>query len=256
MGKLSYLEIYHQTEYDLQKLKIANHPVRRANANLFVEKSLTNFKNELKAIEILRSSSRINEKKAIFLLAGILDELASFLYAVGEEHSVWKHWISLTSFAYFLSRDIYRSLQYAALGGEWNFLHDLPQKPLQTKQVADQVTYLLLSNSLGIDKLEAKDTYDLAWLELAEGCLTNKPAMIESSAKDIVDFWIAETGEQWRTFYYGRYPVFETPICSVVAWACHRGFKSCSLTSDQQLFLGVGLAEVEPKPMYPDLFQI
>lgn len=256
MGCLSYLRLREYVEVDLAQITIPSAPVRRTGADQYTDKALPDFSRRLDSIDQLLETSVIDLRKATTMLAKVVNELTSFLYAVGVSHDVWRHWSSFTAFGLFLSEEIHRAAQYAALGGEWEFLKFFPEQPVKSQQEADRVTWMLISGKTDVNLPESQDEYSDAWLKLAQSVPTKDHQTTEASLKIIANFWMEETGGDWNNFYYGRYPVFETPICAVAALARHQGFIPTSLTSSQYSFLEAGLAESEPPAIFPTIFSL
>ena len=194
-------------------------------------------------------------QSATRMLTGLLGEFSSNLYALGASTEVWRHWTSLTAFGLYLSCNIQRAANYAALGGEWAFIKALPNKPFNTLQTGDLVAWSIVSGN-PLPQIDLPDQFDNVWFNLAHGIIKQNHSTTEESLKGIADFWMEETGGAWKTFLYGRYPVFETPICAVAAVARRNGFTPTSLTKDQSNFLEPGLAIREPDPMFPSMFSI
>jgi hypothetical protein len=251
MGYLSYSTLYDRVKIDSSQIIIASDSVRRLGADQFQDKILPDFKRRLDSIDKLLAESRVNLSNATTMLTSLVNEFTSLLYSVGVSHNVWRHWSAVTAFGLLLSGEIARSAQYAALGNEWEFIKTLPDVKINSQQESDLVTWMLLTGKplSTIPKLE--DERRNPWLRLARSIPSQDHETTEESLKIIADFWIEETGGDWNNFYYGRYPVFETPICAVAALARHQGFVPTSLNSEQYRFLEAGLAELEPFPMFP-----
>ncbi len=256
MGRLSYFTLREYVEIELSQITLPDAPVRRIGAEEYKNKILLDSSRGLDSIDQLLETSIIEIGEANKMLTSIVNELTSFLYAIGASHDVWKHWSSLTAFGLFLSEEFYRASQYATLGSEWEFLKFIPDKPVDSQQQADLVTWMLISNKPNINLSESRDEYSDAWLKLARSIPNKDHKTTEESLKIIANFWMKETGGDWNNFYYGRYPVFETPICAVAALARHQDFAPMSLTSIQYSFLEAGLAQPEPPPMFPKLFSL
>lgn len=173
----------------------------------------------------------IDLSDAITMLAKLVNEFTSFLYAVGANHNQWRHWAGLTAFGLFLSAEIHDAAKYAALGGEWEFLQVFPEQPINTQQNADKVTWALITGKPVSTIMPSQDEYGNDWLMLFQSLRAKDYINTEKYLKSIADFWIEESGDDWNSFSYGRYPVFETPICAVAALARHQGFIPTSLTS-------------------------
>jgi hypothetical protein len=256
MGHLSYLTLHERVEMELSQTTIPNGLVRRLGADQYTDKVLPDFSRRLNSIDQLLEESIVDLSRATTMLASLVNEFTSFLYAVGASHDLWRHWSSLTGFGLFLSGEIHRAGQYSALGGEWEFLKVLPDRPVKSLQEADLVTWMLISGNPASELPKLQHEYSNAWLKLARSIPAKDHKTTEESLKAIADFWMEETGGDWNNFCYGRYPVFETPICAVAALARHQGFVPTSLTSAQYSFLEAGLAEPEPPPMFPTLFSL
>lgn len=241
---------------EFPEIAIPDGPIRRLGADQYVEEMSSDFSRRLKSIDELFEQSLINLDKATTLLTSLVNEFTSFLYAVGADHEVWRHWASLTAFGLLLSGEIHRAGQYAALGGEWDFIKALPDIPVTSHQEADQVTWMLIREQPIIQLKAPKHGYGLAWLKLARSISSGDNKTTERCFKLIANFWMEETGGDWNNFYFGRYPVFETPICAVAALVRHKGFVPTSLNSKQYRFLEAGLAKLEPPAMFPELFSL
>jgi hypothetical protein len=256
MGHLSYLTLHDYVKINLSQTTIPSGLVRRLGADQYKDKVLQDFIRRFGSINQLLEDSIIDSSKATTMLASLVNELTSFLYAVGASHYVWRHWSSLTAFGLFLSGEIHRAAQYAALGGEWRFLEVLPDQSLKSQQEADRVTWMLLSGKPPSNLPEVQDEYTNAWLGLSRSIPSKDHKMTEDCLKTIADFWMEETEGDWNNFCNGRYPVFETPICAMAALARHQGFVPTSLDVAQHSFLEAGLAEPEPPCMFPTLFSL
>ncbi len=256
MGCLNYLSLHERVKTELLQTIIPANYVRRLGADQYINKVLPDLSRRLNSVDKLLAESVVDLTNATTMLTSLINEFTSFLYAVGASHDVWRHWSSLTAFGMFLSGEIHRAGQYAALGGEWEFLKVLPDTPVDSQQEADQVTWLLITGKPVTTLSESQYEYSDPWLSLAQSVPAQDHETTEESLKLIADFWMEETGGDWNNFYYGRYPVFETPICAVAALARHQGFIPTSLTSKQYSFLEAGLAELEPPSMFPTLFDL
>lgn len=256
MGGLNYSTLRERVTIDLLQTHIPSSLVRSLGADQYTDKVLPDFCRRLDSVDTLLAESIVDLSNATTMLASLLNEFTSFLYAVGASHDVWRHWSSLTAFGLFLSGEIHGAAEYAVLGGEWEFLKVLPDKPINSQQAADQVTWMLITGKPVSTIPESQHEYNNPWLRLARSVPAQDHKTTEESLKLIADFWMEETGGDWNNFCYGRYPVFETPICAVAALARHQGFVPTSLTSAQYSFLEAGLAEPEPPPMFPTLFSI
>lgn len=256
MGYLNYSTLREQIKMDFLQTNISSSSVRRLGADQYTNKVSLDFIRRLDSIDQLLADSIVDLSNATTMLASLVNEFTSFLYAIGESYNVWKHWSSLTAFSVFLSGDIHDAANYAALGGEWEFIKVVPDKPIYTQQYADKVTWMLITGKPVSEIMQPKDEYSDAWLMLAQSLPAKDYKTTEESLKLIADFWMEETGGDWNNFYYGRYPVFETPICAMAALARHQGFIPTSLTSEQYSFLEAGLAEPEPPSMFPSVFTL
>jgi len=250
------LTLRERVEMEFSQITIPPSPVRRLGADQYTDKALQDFSRRLKGINQLLEESMIDLGRASKMLTSLVNEFTSFLYAVGVSHEEWRHWSSLTAFGLFLSGEIHQAGQYAALGSEWEFLKVLPDTPVKSQQPADRVTWKLIIGNPVYEVPEFQDEYSAAWLKLARSVPAQDDKTTEESMKLIADFWMEETGGEWNNFYFGRYPVFETPICAVAALARHQGFVPTSLTLEQYSFLEAGFAIPEPPPMFPTQFSL
>lgn len=256
MGCLNYSTLRERVKIDLLQTTISSSSVRRLGADQYTNVIFLDFIRRLDSIDQLLAESIVGLSNATTMLASLVNEFTSFLYAVGASHDVWRHWSSLTAFGLFLSGEIHGAAEYAALGGEWEFIKVLPDKPINTQQNADKVTWMLITDKPVSAIIQPQYEYSDPWLMLAQSLPAKDHKTTEESLKLIADFWMEETGGDWNNFSYGRYPVFETPICAVAALARHQGFVPTCLTSSQYSFLEAGLAEPEPPSMFPTLFTL
>ncbi|MGB1251377.1 MAG: hypothetical protein ACPG8W_12220 [Candidatus Promineifilaceae bacterium] len=71
----------------------------------------------------------------------------------------------------------------------------------------------------------------------------------------IASGWLEEV-EDWGVYSPGRYPDFFPVPCAAAALARRSGFMAQTLTEREVRFLEAGLAESEPRPLYPNRFSI
>lgn len=185
-------------------------------------------------------------------------EITSFLYSAGAEHLIWRRWSSLTAFGMFLRQEILQAAQYAAIGGEWDFLEVLSEKPAPaSNQISEQVLWTLLQRQpVSNIYRNATDDEDNAWLILASSIPSKDHRKTETALKSIANFWMEEDEGDWINFHPGSYPDFETPICAAAAIARHNGFTPTSMSSQEYSFLEAGLAIPEPSPLFPNVISL
>jgi hypothetical protein len=258
MGVLTYPTFRVLVEQEFARVTMPSGPShRRLGVNEYVEKVMAYIRRDLNEVERLLNEGQFDLQKAIASVVNLTLELTSLLYAANADHKAWRRWSSLTAFGMFLAGQIHDAAQYAVLGGEWAFLHALPAAPVVSKQLSARVLWQLVG---GKPKptlpLEENDEYDNAWLTLAHSIPAHNHHETEEALKIIADFWMEETGGDWKNFHLRSYPDFETPACVAAALARHSGFEPTSLTFDQYSFLEAGLAAPEPPPLFPTYFSL
>ena len=238
-----------------EKLSIPTSSVRRVGAEDGAGISFA--RGSLDGIYELLDEGVIDPEKASIEITDAVLEMTSSLYSAGAEHQIWRRWASLTAFGMFITGQIHQAAQYAALGGEWEFIKVLPAKPVNSQQLSERVLWTLVGGKPIPDLSKiGTDDEDNAWLRLAESIPAQENDQTEAALKAIADFWMAEIGDEWMNFEPGNYPDFHPQACAVAAIARHYDFTPTSLTPDQYRFLEAGLAIPEPSRLFPEYFSL
>jgi hypothetical protein len=257
MGILNYQTFHVFVAQEFEKVTEPTGMVRRIGVSEYATEVRHYIQKDLDAVDSLITEGRLSLEKASKSVTDLVLEITSFLYAAGAEHHVWRRWSSLTGLGMFLTGEIQEAAQYAVLGGEWDFLKVLPSVPVQSKQISEQVLWMLVKGKPVPNLPEsASDDEDNAWLQLAKSIPAQDHRKTEDALKLLADFWMAEDEGDWMNFHPRSYPDFETPACAVAAIARHHGFTPTSLTPDQYRFLEPGLARSEPPPLFPNYFSL
>ncbi len=232
-------------------------PVRRQGIEAFALDMLPTVGRELKSIDKMDRSKPERLREAMCSLTDLSLELASYLYAAGAEHPVWRRWIALTAFGRYLTGSMLEAAMYATIAGEWKLLDTLPPVRLDQNHVSDQVIWKLIGGRPSPRlPVKGEDDYSEAWLQLGFTIPCKDHAAIERSLTLIADDWIQMSDGEWQRFEPKAYPNFEVNACAVAAIARRRGYRPSGLTEEQLDFLEPGLAEPEPAPLYPSQFQL
>jgi hypothetical protein len=257
MGILSYQNFCLFVAQEFQKITLPSASERRIGVSEYASEILQYIQRDLNSAESLISEKSLTWENASKSITELVSEITSLLYAAGAEDTVWRHWSSLTGFGMFLQGKNQQAALYAVLGGEWDFLTILPAIPVKSKQISEQVLWMLVTGK-SILNLPASisNEEDNAWLQLAESIPAHDHRQTEEALKEIADFWMAEGEDDWMNFHPRSYPDFEAPVCAVAAIARHHGFTPTSLTPEQYSFLEAGLAIAEPSPMFPNIFSL
>ena len=257
MGTLNYQNYCAFVAEDFKKINWSKASERRIGASEYAPDIMHLIEKDLITINTLIMEKRLNWEKASNSVTDSVLEITSLLYAAGTEDIVWRHWSSLTGFGMFLKGEIQEAAQYAALGGEWDFLKILSAIPVKSKGISEQVFWRLVTGKFIVNLPEStNDGVDNAWLQLAKSIPAQDYKQTEEAFKKIADFWMAEDEDDWMSFHPRSYPDFETPACAIAAIARHHGFTPTSLTPGQYSFLEAGLAIAEPSPMFPNIFSL
>ena len=232
--------------------------VRRVGSLEYTENFIDYIQRNLKSVDDLLNDGSLTISEALESVTEKVLQFSSFLYSVGAEHKVWRHWSSLTGFGLFLCGNIHSAAQYAALGGEWEFLRVLPNSPPVSQQVSEQVIWHLLTSYAApeISVPNDDDDEERAWLKLSQSIPNRNHRDTEEALKVIADFWLGECEGGYTNFDPNYYPDFEPAACAAAALARHNGFSPTSLTSEQHSFLEPGLAIPEPSSLFPDYFSL
>ena len=255
MGILNYQNYCVFVAEEVEKISLASAWERRIGVSEYVTDVMQYIQRDLKTIDNLIREERLSWEKASESVTDLVLEITSLLYAAGAEHYVWRHWSSLTGFGMFLAGAVQEAAQYAALGGEWDLLKILQAVSVKSKQISEQVLWILVTGkSVANLPKSTNDDEDNAWLQLGKSIPAQDHKQTEEALKVIADFWMAEDEGDWMNFHPRSYPDFETPACAVAAIARHHGFMPTCLNPDQYRFLEPGLAIPEPPPMFPNFF--
>jgi len=231
--------------------------VRRHGIEAFALDMLPTIDRELAAIDELDRSAPEGIEEAMGLLTDLTLELASYLYAAGADHRLWRRWVALTAFGLYLTERWLEAAIYAAIAGEWLFHAALPPLNLNQNHVSDRVIWKLIGGRPAPRLPEqGEDPFSEAWLKLAHAIPLKDHASTGAALQLIADDWIEMGDGDWRTFHPRSYPNFEATVCAAAALARHYGYQSQGLTEDQRAFLEPGLAAPEPPSLYPGQFKL
>jgi hypothetical protein len=238
---------------EFSQLSIPHAPVRRIGAEDGA--GISSASGSIDGVFELLTEDEIDEEEALNELAEAAIEIASSLYSSGAEHQVWRRWCAIAAFGLFLTDQIRQSIQYAVLAEEWEFLKILPLTGGVSKQIPEQVIWLLVGGCLTTElPTLGRDSEDNAWLALAQSIPAGQHDVTETALKDIADFWIAELEDSWQNYQPGGYPDFNPQVCAVAALARHNGFFLTSFTAEQYSFLEAGLATSERPNLFLQYF--
>jgi hypothetical protein len=257
MGILNHENFCVFVTQEFEKMTLPTASVRRMGVSEHASDVMYYIQRDISTVNSLITEGQLSWEKASQSVTDLALEITSLLYAAGANHTVWRHWSSLTAFGMFLIKKTIESAQYAALGGEWDFLKILPSIPAKSQQISDRVFWMLVNGeSVGNLPESASNDEDNAWLQLGKSIPAQNHRQTEEALKVIADFWMAEDEEEWMNFHPRSYPGFEAPVCAVAAIARHHGFTPTSLSQDQYQFLEPGLAIPEDPPMFPTIFSL
>lgn len=257
MGILSSQNYCLFVAQEFEKITLPSAPERRVGASLAATNVINYIQRDLNNIHILINEKSLTWEKAAQSITDLVLETTSLLYAIGAEHTVWRHWSSLTALGMFLQGKIIQAAQYASLGGEWDFLKNLPPTPIKSKQISEQVIWMLVKGNFTANLPETtSNEEDNAWLQLAESIPAQYHSQTEKALREIANFWMAEDDSEWMNFHPRSYPDFETPACAVAAIARYHGFTPISLSAEEYSFLETGLAIPEPSPIFQNIFSL
>ncbi|MEH2064480.1 MAG: hypothetical protein V7K50_19830 [Nostoc sp.] len=254
---LNYETFRSQVSQELNRIVIPQGQVRKLGALEYADSFTDYIQSNLNSVDDLLRDGGLTFKEASESVTNRVLQITSFLYSVGAEHTVWRHWSSLTAFGLFLNGDIHNAAQYAVLGSEWDFVKILPNQPVMSQQVSEQIIWYLIAGypapevSANID-----DEEEDSWLKLSQSIPTRNHRETEEALKVIADYWIGESEGDWINFHPNYYPEFEPSVCAAAALARHYGFEPTSLTPEQYSFLEAGLAIPEPSPMFSKIFTV
>jgi hypothetical protein len=255
MVTLRYETWQHLILEEFSKLSVPAGPARRNGVEAYAAKVIDYIARDIQGLHKLLEQDQIQASKAAAQLTELALEAASFLYASGAEHPTWRRWAGLTACGMLLTDDIYGAAQYAALGGEWDLIPQLPSIVLTSSQVSDRVLGRLLGITPAADLPDAADDeYDEAWLQLARSIPERDHPATEDALKTIADFWIEETEGDWINFHVRSSPDFDTPSCVAAALARRSGFAATAFSDEEYQFLEAGLVESEPPALFPGYF--
>lgn len=256
MGILSHQDFCEFVAQEVEKITLPSVSERRIGISEYATDVIHYIQRDLNTVKSLITEEKLSWEKATKSITELVLEITSLLYAVGAEHTVWRHWSSLTAFGMFLQGKMIQVAQYAVLGGEWDFIQSLPATPVKSQQISEQVFWMLVKRNFTAANLpeSTSNEEDNAWLQLAQSIPAQDHSQTEEALKEIANFWMAEDEDEWMNFHPRSYPDFETPICAVAALARHYGFTPISITPEQYSFLEAGLAIPEPSPMFPNIF--
>jgi hypothetical protein len=256
MGILSYQTFCIFVTQELQVIRLPSGAERRIGASEYADDIIGYIQRDLNSVNSLLNEENLIWQEAVKSITALALETTSLLYAVGAEHTLWRHWSSITAFGLFLQKQFLQSAQYAVIGGEWDLLKILPLIPIKGQQISDQVLWQLVNENFVSNLPEStSNEEDNAWLQIAQSIPHKNYSQTEAALKEIANFWIGEN-DDWMNFHPRSYPDFETPACAVAALARHYGYVPTSLTPEQLSFLEAGLAIPEPLPMFPHIFSL
>ncbi len=257
MGILSSQNYCLFVAQEFEKITLPLALERRVGACEHAIEVISYIQRDLNDIHSLIHEKSLTWENAAESVTELVLETTSLLYAIGAEHIVWRHWSSLTALGMFLQGKIIQAAQYASVGGEWNFLKSLPPIPIKTKQISQQVIWMLVKGQFTNNLPEtASNEEDNAWLNLAKSIPSQHHNQTEDALREIANFWIAEDDSEWMNFHPRSYPDFETFACAIAAIARYYGFTPISLTESEYNFLEAGLAIPEPEPIFPNIFSL
>jgi hypothetical protein len=248
MGVLTFAPFLSLVSQELQGMvKPAGTP-RRVGVMDYLDEQLSGIR--LSISELLDTAEEDGEEKTLEYLDDYLIDLMSLLYAAGAPHEVWRRWSSLVSFEQGLAHRHYSAAVYAALGGEWAFIEQMPATPTESTDFEKKIIWHLLGKSDSVPALDIKgDPLARAWLRLAQSIPRSDHKQTESSIKAIADFWLEELGDTWDHYEPDAYPTFHPPACAAAAIARRRGYTPQKLSSNQYRFLEPGLDASQPRPL-------
>jgi hypothetical protein len=257
MGILNYQNFCVFVAQEFEKITLPSAPSRRVGVSEHATNVIDYIQRDLNDIHCLISEESLTWENATQSIAELALETTSLLYAIGAEHPVWRHWSSLTAFGMFLQGKIIQAAQYASLAGEWNFLQSLQVTPIKSKQISEQVFWMLVKGNFTANLPETtSDEEDNAWLQLAKSIPARYHRQTEEALREIANFWMGEDEDEWMNFHPRSYPDFETPACAVAAIARYHGFTPISLSAEEYSFLEPGLATPEPSPIFQNIFSL
>lgn len=189
--------------------------------------------------------------------------VASLLFSLGAAPAVWKKWLALSSFGYFLQHDLHSTYLYAVLADEWAFLAMAPKQPSKSKQTDIQCFEKLLGVRAEVDhQLPAPDMRAL--YEEYEGYGYNDYCVLLTEAVPAQDYEQVETCliriyEAWAHIDWDHstpelYPEFEPVPCALAALAYQAGYRPRHLPDQVWRFYEPGLAGGASQNFYQKYF--
>lgn len=231
-------------------------PVRRRGIEGYARDELPAIEQELLAIDRI---DRTRPGKLHAAACGLTDltlRLASFLYAAGADHCLWRRWTALTAFGMYLTGRLPEAAIYGILAGEWRFVEVLPPTETDDRHVSDRVIWRLAGRRPVPHLPErGEDDFSDAWIQLAYSAAFGDHPRTERCLAAIADDWIGMSDGDWREFH-PEATSFEPTACAAAALARHKGYVPQELTPEQWDFLEPGLVTPEPPPLYPDYVEL
>jgi hypothetical protein len=237
----------------VKNLVVPQGPERRRGAVERAADVLRMVRRDIRGILRLVEAGRLRREDALTQLTELVLELTSLLFAAGADHRTWRHWSGMTALGFLLLPRPSDSAQYAALGGEWALLSEVPHgRP--PRRLADRVAWaVLLGQATDFTSRRKTDEFDRAWLTLASSIPRQDHPSTEQALKTIARHWLEED-DDWRDFHARSAPDFEPALCALAALARRNGLRPKTMTPDELAFLEPGLAEPEPVPLWPETF--
>src|SRR5690349_19894232 len=133
MGLLTFESFLAQLRIELDELTTPMDPPRRVGVDEYLHEQMSTIKSELLNV------ANNGEKKSLEYLEDYSVELMSLLYAAGSPHEIWRRWSSLVAFSQVLSNKHHTAALYAALGGEWAAIAEMPSSPVESADIENQI---------------------------------------------------------------------------------------------------------------------
>jgi len=255
MGLLTLNSFLSRVREDLESLGRPVGQPRRVGVMDEFDSCLSDIKTV--ATEIIEHASEQGESKTLEYLEDYLIDLTSLLYAAGSPHKVWRRWSALSAFSQALMNRYCSAALYAALGGEWTAIEQIPRVSTENTSFEVQVIWYLSGKCDRAPTLDNHNDPDAcAWLSLVQSIPHLDHSQTESALVAIAEFWIGELGDTWDHYDREAYPAFHAPACAAAAIARHHGYTPMELSSTQYRFLEPGLATAEPNSLVPSIWNL
>lgn len=170
-------------------------------------------------------------------------EMASFLFAAGAPHDVWRQWCAIAGELFFIAGDRPYSLQLLTISKKTG-VEDLASRfgtvelTLYREQaIRSVVTWSRLHQQ---PTNEANDEVDLLYKRVVDDLTANKTNDLGEAIAKIAEFWLAESGEM--TFESGVFPVFEPESNALAAGLTTQGYEVKIQDARIRRYLEAGLA--------------